>query len=318
MKSRRMRTLRSGAAGVSLAALLSISDAFAQTDEPNTPVTPVAVQSTETGAQIKDAISKGKIDLSRAQTPAPPRIQPSTASVKVMELDNSNVYDFLVWAATSPRAQKEVVREAISRRSGDEKISAEIQSLYPKILDDDFDFALVTLSVLGELRARNSIEFFEKILNQPYPKETVRPDPGLTRRESIELLQSKAAQGLAYLKDPKADEIVLKAAASHPARAVRSAAVEALLFNATDGTAMRERLTKILRPEDQIFLDQISKGAMRSPEEFNQQLAAFYERHPEAKFTPPGDPKTPARKQRPQKKRTDENTTPQSGETKPR
>lgn len=320
MKSLRIDWLRAGAAASSVIALMTLDDAMAQSDNEKPAAEPVAAQSTQTAkpvGPVTDALSKRQIDLSRAQSPAPPRLQQTTASMKVMELDNSNVYDFLVWAATSPRGQKELVRAAIMRRAGDEKISAEIQALYPKILDDDFDFALVALGVLGELRALGSIKFLEGVLNQPYPKETVRADPGLTKRESIELLQSKAVQGLAYLGDPAADDIVFKAAASHPARAVRSAAVDALLYNARS-EATRERLIKTLRPEDQIFLDQVSKGAVQSPEEFNKRLAGFYERHPEAKFEAPGEPKGPERPDRRLKLRTDEKIAPQSGDQKPR
>lgn len=252
------------------------------------------------------------------QTPAPPGFRPPMAEVKPVALEANSVYDFLVYAATATRSQKEEIRAMIARKQGDEAISKEVQALYPKILADDFDFALVTLSILGELRAKNAIGFFVGVLNQPYPEERMIADPGLTKRESIELLQSKAVQGLAYLKDPTVDAIVMKAAREHPSKAVRNAAVEALLYNASDRAGVRKSLGESLRKEDLIFLDQVSRGATQSPDDFNRQLAAFAERHPEARYEAPGEPTVKPKPVRPQKPRKDEGVAPKSGNTEPR
>lgn len=286
-----------------------------QVEKKTAPATETLRQQT---TKAQPTINREALKAVEVKPAGPPAFERSTAQTTKMQLTSENVYDFLVWAATSPRDQKEDVRAEIARRAGDEKISAKIQELYPSILKDDFDFALVALSVLGELRAKNSVEFFSGVLDQRYPRETVQADPGLTKRESIELLQSKAVEGLAYLGDETADKLVLKAAAGHPSRAVRSAAVRAYLYNAENPQAAREKLRDILKEDDLIFLDTISKGAMSSPEEFNKRLAEFYARHPDQKFEAPGDPQGPERADEPARPDKDETQTPAPGETKPR
>lgn len=281
----------------------------------NTLQTPERLQRETVRAQPQ--INREALQAVRVQNAAPPEFERSQAEFKNMSLDDNNVYDFLVWAATSPRVQKEAVRAEIAARSGDEKISTQIQKLYPEILRDDFDFALVTLGVLGELKAKNSVKFFAGVLNQGYPADKTAADPGLTRREAIELLQSKAVQGLAYLGDDAATAIVLEAARSHPSRAVRSTAAEAFMFNAANKDDARKKLEDTLRAEDKVFLDTVSKGAMRNQEEFNKQLAEFYQRHPNEQFAPPGEPQGPERADEPVTDK-DENRIPRAADRKPR
>ena len=54
----------------------------------------------------------------------------------------------------------------VSEQAGNEEIGIALQKSFQTTVGDDFDFALVQLSVLGELRAENSIPFFTEILTR--------------------------------------------------------------------------------------------------------------------------------------------------------
>ncbi len=230
------------------------------------------------------------LQLRVVANPAPPEDRPGASQAKRVRLTLRTVDDFLLYAATAPVSEKERVRAAIARRAGDERIGAAIQERYRKIVEDDYDFALVALSVLGELRAKNSIPFFAGILDERVSANDRDFEHGLSRGDALNMLQAKAVEGLAYLKDPEADEIVLKTAAEHPSRHVRSAAVQAMLYNADDKAEARRKLEGVLSDEDRSLLDLVRRTGARQTGDFNARLAEIYKKYPDEMAAAPGEP----------------------------
>jgi hypothetical protein len=220
----------------------------------------------------------------------PPSLDPPILRTEPVKLSVDTLDEFLVYAATSPVSERETVRKMVSEQAGNEEIGIALQKSFQTTVGDDFDFALVQLSVLGELRAENSIPFFTEILTRKVRDGTRDLEHGLSERDMLNMLQVKAVQGLAYLQNPEADEVVLETAAEHHSRAVRSAAVQAMLYNAGDKDGTRARLEKVLRQEDRSLLDLVRRTPSTEKEEFNNQLAEYYRKYPEEVATAPGEP----------------------------
>lgn len=220
----------------------------------------------------------------------PPKIDSPIVTTKSVTLSVETLDEFLIYAATSPVSEKENVRKIIAEQTGNEKIGLAIQESYRNTVRDDFDFALVQLSVLGELRAKNSIPFFVELLRTKVKDGTRDLEHGLSQRDRLSMLQVKAVQGLAYLQSPEADKIVIKTAAEHTSRAVRSAAVQAMLYNSNDKNITRKNLERILKTKDRSLLDLVRRTSTTKAEEFNNQLAEYYRKYPDEVATAPGKP----------------------------
>ena len=95
------------------------------------------------------------------------------------------------------------------------------------------------------------------------------------------MLQAKAIDGLAYLRNPEADNEVLRAAGKHPSRIVRAEAIDAYLWNHQDSAEAKATLARYVRPDEKVFLDRVRRGDGEGAEQFNPKLAQFLKAHPE-------------------------------------
>jgi hypothetical protein len=230
----------------------------------------------------------------RVYAQEPPVLMITPPESKAVHFTAQSLDDFIAWAGRSNDQDRELVRAYLLRAAPADWSIELLYEKFQKARAANFDGALVVLSLLGELRNPKSIGIFQRIIwEQPAADERLE-DGGLTARDTQEMLQSKAVEGLAYIQSIESLGAALEVAAKHPGQAVRSAAADAFLFNAGDSDDARARLLKALAPDERYMADRARKSADVSVDEFNKRLALFYERHPELIAEPPGEPTAPA------------------------
>jgi hypothetical protein len=237
------------------------------------------------------------------------RLQPKAPSLNVpAEKAAEAARAFIDWAGASTVRQREEIRRLIAAARENASIAAALCDEASRSAESDHSRALLTLSILGEMRSRAGEDCLRKVLHQPVPEKGTLAHGELVEATAVGMLQAKAVDGLAYLHTPSADEEVLWAVGKHPSRIVRAEAIEAYLWNHGDSAEARATLQKYVRPEEAVFLDRIRREPEENAESFNRRLAAFLKAHPELAAPPPerayrrkrsplppGNPKPPER-----------------------
>jgi len=188
---------------------------------------------------------------------------------------------FIDWASASTKAQDGQVREMIAgARENGEIVMAICDEAFAK-QQVDHSRALVALSLIGEMKSAIGMDCLTKFVSQPLPEKGTVVEGEILEQTSLAMLQAKAIDGLAYLRNEKADRLVVEAAAKHPSRIVRAEAIAAYLWNHNYDAKSKELLKSVIRKDEVIFLDRLVKQADESKESFNQRLATYLKMHPE-------------------------------------
>jgi len=212
-----------------------------------------------------------------------------------------NVQEFVRWAARVDRLGRLKVRQQIEIARQNKEQGKEQGEVVSKALFKQFETApeqdlgqrLIILSIIGELKNPLSTTRLTEIVNNPLPEADSIVHGVLSSKDAVEMIQSKAVQCLAYLNNRVADSLTLSVIKSHPSKAVRSAAIDAYLYNHGDSLAAKQRLRNLLRDEnlfeDLPFVDRIRNTKNISREAFDEGIERFYALHPEARAPKPRD-----------------------------
>jgi hypothetical protein len=194
---------------------------------------------------------------------------------------------FIDWAGGSAVSQREDVRRLIAAASDNANIAAAFCDEAVRAADSDHSRALLTLSILGEMRSNVGEDCLTKLLHRPLPDKGTLAHGEIVEQTGLGMLQAKAVDGLAYRRTATADKEVLWAVAKHPSRIVRAEAIEAYLWNHGDSAEARATLRENIRPDEAIFLDRFRREPEDNATVFNQRLATFLKAHPEMAPQPP-------------------------------
>jgi len=205
-------------------------------------------------------------------------------------LDETTIDQFIAWASRSNARTYFDVRSEIIRARDNDDILIPLFDRYDRAIETDLDEALIILGIIGELKNPASIGRLEDIIWQELPPADTVYDAELTRRDVVEMLQSKAVECLAYVGIEKSYESTLTVIATHPSMVVRGAAIDAYLFNNNDSPEAKRELGEVVRTEDRIFLERVRKTQEMDIEDFNRQMSAFYRMYPEEVAPEPGEP----------------------------
>lgn len=221
-----------------------------------------------------------------SQEPAGPR--PSEILAKRVAKPHAlntatDVPQFLDWAGSTPVSERERVRKIIIEVSGNKEIATAFTKEADRLVKVDHSRALLALSILGEMKNPTATRFLVDFVNRPLPeKGTVTEDGEIIERTAMEMLQSKAIDGLAYMRNKDVDQEVLAVVARHPSKVVRAEAINALLWNHGDNVEYKQVLLKYVKKGDEIYLDRVRRVSGESSKEFNAKLQTFLRAHPEA------------------------------------
>lgn len=185
-------------------------------------------------------------------------------------------------AGTSTLAERETVRATIAKAAANPEFVAALGERAFSLRERDYSAALTALSLLGETRAPAAQERLLKFTAIPLPTQGHVIDGLIAERTTLEQLQMKAVQGLAYARTPAGDQNVLKLAASHESRNVRAEAIEAYLYNHQYSPEARKALEGVVKPEDRVYLDRPHLLPTTAAADFNAQLERYLKLHPEA------------------------------------
>ncbi|HZD67979.1 MAG TPA: hypothetical protein VFA45_03365 [Actinomycetes bacterium] len=217
-----------------------------------------------------------------AEEPPPFRVPLFDPSVGP-PLDGDNLDAFIDWAAAVPVAATDAIRERVAAARED---SAVLEGLLKRLWDlpaIDVSRHMVLLSIIGELRNPSVVSPLNRFVWFEDQMTLSRP-PGEHRWCTFEengtaILKARATEMIAWHATDEADEAVLGIMVEHPDRAVRAAAVDAYMFNHDDSEEAMERLHQVLAPNDRLLVGLPRLTRDIDPEEFEQRVLGFYDRH---------------------------------------
>jgi hypothetical protein len=205
---------------------------------------------------------------------------------------------FIDWAGKSDMQQREEARRAMaSARDNKDVVAAFCQEAFDA-QKRDHSRALLVISIIGEMRSRFGEECLRRFVNLPFPTSGTKTAEGeIVEQTALARLQAKAIDGLAFLRTPSADQVVLQQVQKHPSKAVRAEAISAYLWNHRDSPEARNTLAKFVRKGEEIFLDRPRREEGEGARTFNPKLEAYLKKHPEV--IPPRPQKIPEGKETP-------------------
>jgi predicted component of type VI protein secretion system len=207
---------------------------------------------------------------------------------KATELTVETTDSFIAWAASSSMEEKEEVRSNIKKVSTNEGVLQELIKRFEKVDTLDVSYSLIVLSLIGELQNPKSEPWLLKQVNRPIIELKDIPHASLSQRDLVEMLSSKAVECLAYLRTKSAEESLRNIISKHPSGSVRSAAIDAYLYNHDDSKEARAILQRIVQPDDLPLLDRARFKATDS-KAFNSIQEEFYKKHEKERVVAPGE-----------------------------
>jgi hypothetical protein len=192
-----------------------------------------------------------------------------------------SVKRFIDRASIARVNEREAIRTVILRARANEAISRALAVSVFQTRTQDFTRTLTSLAVLGELQNSTSEAALTTFVRMPLPTQGHLIEGEIAERMTMEQLQMKAVQGIAYAKTSSGDAEVLRVVREHPSRAVRAEAIEAYLYNHGYSGAARATLLTVVHPDERISLDRPHLLPATAREDFNAQLVRYLTLHPE-------------------------------------
>ena len=226
-------------------------------------------------------------------TSKPPPFDPSLIQrAPFVALDSQSLDAFVRWVAGTPVSDMQAVRDAVAAARTDDSVARALTHNLFALPVGDLGYHLTLLSIMGEMRRDDFLEPFVKFLELPADRLVNdvcdRPAPGSNTSylDAAAVLKARAVEMLGWLRTTKALEAVLKFASEHDTRTVRLAALDTYLYNHEDSSEALERARAAARPEEAklVGLPRWTRDGDRA--QFDSQVAAFYERHPEDRPPP--------------------------------
>ncbi len=206
------------------------------------------------------------------------------------ELTSTTVKEFIQWSSGSDLKEREEVRREITKASKDEEVLKLLFEEFERVYIEDVGYSLIVLSIIGELKNPAALPQLEKIIYKELPEQEEKFHSGLTKRDFVEMLSSKAVECAAYLKTKASNRSVLNAVAQHPSNAVRSSAIDAYLFNNDDSEEAKKALREVVQENELHLIDRVRFLRNSNEEEFDRNLSLYYKAHPDQVAPEPGPP----------------------------
>jgi hypothetical protein len=217
------------------------------------------------------------LTVHRANLAARPLTALTVAGVPVEQ----SVRAFVERVSISTPAEREQIRTLIAQSSKNGAVATALSNVAFESRTHDYTQTLTALGVLGELRHPTGTAALIKFTALPLPETGRRVEGEIAERVTLEKLQMKAVDGLAYAHTAAADREVLRLAGLHSSRAVRAEAIAAYLYNHQNSAAARKALLAVVKPNERIFIDRPSFVPGMTGAAFNAQLAHYVALHPE-------------------------------------
>jgi hypothetical protein len=233
---------------------------------------------------VLGACSRGRIPSSNSSDP--PKLPAPMVSVRPpVALTPEKTDDFLVWVATVPISQKEIIRQHIAAAAADSRVLDALTVRLLKFPVTDYGRHLMILSTLGEIRSPRAIGSLKQFIwydKEMFAGDATGASTGVKTSyfSPTRALQSRAVEMLAYIHNEEALAATLEVAAKHPGEEVRIAAINAYLFNQGDSEKAKAELSQHLREGDRKFIGLPRRTSDMNLREFEENVRAYYEKYP--------------------------------------
>jgi hypothetical protein len=136
---------------------------------------------------------------------------------------------------------------------------------------------VTTLAMIGELRRIDAVPFLQKVVWTPLPAHESDGDR-LAIRGVEEIVRIKAIHGLAYLRTAETDRALIDIIRRHDSLAIKSAAIDAYMWNHDDSPGAAQTLYAELPLDLHKFVERPRFHAGADPKQFNERLRAWRDR----------------------------------------
>jgi hypothetical protein len=229
-------------------------------------------------------------ETSETRIPLPP---PETAPPPPAPLDLDVVVKNIATEATRQQIDDVVARlvaafsDSTSGQAGDAVAALASLSHQPHLVASLIEYferlppaaatRVTTLAIIGELRRVDAAPFLQKVVWAPLP---TRESDGerLASRGIEEVVRIKAVHGLAYLRTPEAYRALIDIARRHDSVAVKSAAIDAYMWNHDDSPSAAQTLYAELPSDLHKLVERPRFHAGVDPKQFNERLRAWRDR----------------------------------------
>jgi hypothetical protein len=186
---------------------------------------------------------------------------------------------FMVWMVQATIKDADQAQARIAAVQGNQELAQALIGHFNGTRHAKHSQALLTLGVLGQLRALAGEQFFIDLLNEPAPTDgpIIAKRGRIKERQHVQY-QAKAVHGLAFADTVRANNTLIGLMKDHGEVHIRSEAVRAHIFN--QPASVREGLASRLRPDEQHFLDRFENRNVGGTT-YNDRLQAYIAKHPE-------------------------------------
>ncbi len=184
--------------------------------------------------------------------------------------------------STSGQAQDAVA--ALASLRDQPLIIASLIEYFERLSPAEATRRVTTLAIIGELRRTDAAPFLQKVVWTPLPTR----ESGGERLAMLgleEIMRIKAVHGLAYLRTPETDRALIDITRRHDSVAIKSAAIDAYMWNHDDSPGAAQTLYAELPLELHKFVERPRFHAGADPKQFNERLRAWRDKwaSPQAK-----------------------------------
>lgn len=238
------------------------------------------------GGRERSGPQRNQSEIEPARRQAFPWFQePLSVVSRPPRLSSRNLDAFLSWAACVPHSESHRVKDSLASV----KVTASLQeTLHRELLREpieDLGRHLILLATIGELRHPAAAAPLESFIRRATSEPPAQESDGC--QAPLGVLEARAVEMLAYLRTPEADAMCLRVVRDHPLSAVRSAAVDAYLWNRGDSEEALQDVQRHVRPAERHLLGMARWGRSMDVSEFEETVARYYRQHPDQMPPPP-------------------------------
>lgn len=116
---------------------------------------------------------------------------------------------------------------------------------YNNLVKNNYNERILTIQVVGELRRPEGYQFLKSIVWGMLPKKDEYGEE-LSPLDYEEIIQSKAIEGITYLRSEKAFEETINVMINHKSLSVKTSAIDTYMWNLNDNKESAKKLYELL------------------------------------------------------------------------
>ncbi|MEW6738034.1 MAG: hypothetical protein AB1489_42550 [Acidobacteriota bacterium] len=216
---------------------------------------------------------------------ATPKAQPPTKVLSLAKeipknasLDelNRRLGPIIIEINRTTRPEMGLVYQAIETLATQPNIVEALMSRYLALPSTNYHQRLLTIRLMGELRRQDALKYLQQVASRPLPAKT--KFHGMTPRDYEEMIQTKAVQGIAYLRTDTSLNYTISIMLNHESTVVRIAAIDAYMWNHNDNKETASKLYQLLPTNMHRYVERPRFHRNMNVDDFNAKLRAWQQK----------------------------------------